>query len=729
MKTTRRFLASLIVATACALLAWFNPAASARQAPGAPVAIDGDDIGGVVTGPKGPEAGVWVIAETTELPTKFNRSVVTDDRGRYVIPDLPKAHYNVWVRGYGLVDSPKVAGVPGTALNLTAVIAPNARAAAQYYPAQYWYSLIKVPDKSEFPGTGPTGNGISTNLKSQAEWLRLMKTDSCESCHQMGSKGTREIPELFRKQFPTSSAAWERRVQSGQAGPGMFNSLTNGFGRRAVTMFADWTDRIAAGEVPPAPPRPQGVERNVVVTQWDWADPKAYLHDEIASDRRNPTLNANGKLYGAAEISADYLPWLDPVNHTIGRVPVPVRDPKTPYAAPMEGFQPSAYWGSEAIWTSKANVHNPMFDQKGRVWFTSRIRGNENPAFCKQGSTHPSAVLTPTTTSGRQLAVYDPKTDKVTLVDTCYSTHHLFFAEDANNTLWTSSGGGGGVVGWLNTKMFDETGDEAKSQGWTALIVDSNGNGKRDAYTEADQPADPAKDRRINAAFYGVMPSPDGTVWGSVLGFPGSLVHLIPGSNPPATALAEVYEFPWGNSKTDAQGFGPRGMDVDRNGVVWVAAASGHYGSFDRRLCKGKLNGPQAMGQQCPEGWRMYQTPGPQFKGVSDSGSADSHYYNWVDQFDTLGMGRNLPIITGNSSDALHVLNPQTARFTTLRVPYPNGFFAKGMDGRIDDPKGGWKGRGLWSTWATRTPFHNEGGKDMQSKVVKFQMRPDPLAK
>src|SRR5580765_188346 len=238
MKTTRRFLASLIVATACALLAWFNPAASARQAPSAPVAIDGDDIGGVVTGPKGPEAGVWVIAETTELPTKFNRSVVTDDNGRYVIPDLPRAHYNVWVRGYGLVDSPKVPGTPGTALNLTAVPAPNPRAAAQYYPAQYWYSLIKVPDKREFPGTGPMGNGINPNMKSQAEWLRLMKTDSCESCHQMGSHGTREVPALFTKAFPTSAAAWERRIQSGQAGQNMMGGINSLGAKRAFAMLA-----------------------------------------------------------------------------------------------------------------------------------------------------------------------------------------------------------------------------------------------------------------------------------------------------------------------------------------------------------------------------------------------------------------------------------------------------------------------------------------------------------
>jgi hypothetical protein len=213
-----------------------------------------------------------------------------------------------------------------------------------------------------------------------------------------------------------------------------------------------------------------------------------------------------------------------------------------------------------------------------------------------------------------------------------------------------------------------------------------------------------------------------------VLGFPGAIVRINPGSNPPATTLAEMYELPWGNPKAEVQGFSPRGLDVDRNGVVWTVLASGHFASFDRRRCKGPLNGPAATGQHCPEGWRLYQTPGPQFKGVTDSGSADSHYYDWVDQFDTFGMGRNTPIATGNGSDSLLALSPETARFTVLRVPYPNGFFAKGLDGRIDDPKAGWKGKGLWSTWATRAPFHNEGGTKMQSKVVHFQMRPDPLA-
>ena len=242
------------------------------------------------------------------------KTVVTDDQGRYVVPDLPKATYNVWVRGYGLVDSPKVQSAPGKALNLKAVIAPNARAAAEYYPAGYWFSLIDVPGKHEFPGTGDKGNGIAPTMRSQAEWLRSLKNGGCWGCHQLGNKATREIPKAFGN-FPSPVAAWDRRVQSGQAGAGMSSALNN-FGRqRILKTFADWTDRIAAGEVPPAPPRPQGQERNVVITQWDWADPKAYLHDEASTDRRNPTVNANGLIYGAMELSKDYLPVLDPVRN------------------------------------------------------------------------------------------------------------------------------------------------------------------------------------------------------------------------------------------------------------------------------------------------------------------------------------------------------------------------------------------------------------------------------
>jgi hypothetical protein len=515
-------------------------------------------------------------------------------------------------------------------------------------------------------------------------------------------------------------------VKSGQAGAGMSTAL-NGFGRgRVLKMFADWTDAVRGGALPPAPKRPQGVERNVVITQWDWADPKAYLHDEVTSDKRNPRVNANGPVYGSLEASVDYLTVLDPKSGRTNRLELQLKDPKTP---PVPAFmpKPSVAWGDEATWTSRTSAHSFAMDGKGRVWTAQKIRQNTTPSFCQQGSSHPSAKAFPIKESGRQVSAWDPQTKQFTLVDLCFATHHLAFAEDANNTLWFCSGGGE-VVGWLNTKVLDETKDEQKAQGWTAFVLDTNGNGKRDAYVEPNQPVDPTKDKRIITPFYGVIPSPvDGSIWGSILGFPGSIVRLTPGSNPPETALSEIFELPYGNPAATIQGYGPRGIDIDRNGVVWTGVSSGHLASFDRRKCKGPLNGPKATGQHCPEGWAFYPMPGPQFKGVTDSGSADSGYYNWVDQHNTLGLGANVPIAPG--SEGLMALSPETKQFTVLRVPYPNGFYAKLLDGRIDDPKAGWKGKGVWSTFSSKAIFHTEGGKGVTSKVVKFQVRPDPLAK
>jgi len=696
-----------------------------RVAAQAAMAMDADDIGGVVTGPRGAEAGVWVIAESTNLPTTLRKIVVTDDQGRYLVPDLPKGDYNVWVRGYGLVDSPKVPAAPGKALNLTAVPAPNAKAAAEYYPALYWFALMHLPPKSDFPGTGPTGNGISPNIKSQGEWIRqVVNTDGCTGCHQLGNKATREIPTSLGT-FETSEDAWDRRIQSGQAGGAMSARFTQVGRTRALAMYADWTDQVAKGKLPAAAPaRPQGRERNVVVSMWDWADPKVYLHDEIGTDKRNPTVNANGPVYGALEESADYLPVVDPARNTAAQIKLQVRDPKTPSQANNPPAQPSPYWGDEAIWTSQTTAHSLAMDGQARVWIAARIRPNATPAFCQQGSNHPSAMAFPIAQNGRQMQLYDPKTRQVTTIDTCFGTHHLNF--DDNGVLWFT--GGGPVEGWFDTKVYDKTHDEQKAQGWTVFVLDTNGNGKRDAYVEPDQPIDPTKDKRVNTPFYGVAPSPvDGSIWGSVLGMPGSLVRLVPGPNPPATALSEVYEVPWNNPKASGQGFAPRGMDVDSHNVVWTVLSSGHLASFDRRKCKGPLNGPTATGQHCPEGWSLYPLPGPNYQGAVDSGSADSAYYDFVDRFDMLGLGKDVPLATGNESEGLLAL--VDGKFMTFRVPYPMGFYAKGIDGRIDDAKAGWKGKGIWTSISTRAPFHMEGGRGTTSKLVKFQVRPDPLAK
>jgi hypothetical protein len=432
------------------------------------------------------------------------------------------------------------------------------------------------------------------------------------------------------------------------------------------------------------------------------------------TDRRNPTVNGYGRLYGAPELSTDYFPILDPARNVATTFKAPVRDADTPTTHADPVAAPSPYWGDEPIWDSKANAHNPMLDHLGRVWYTARIRGAANPAFCKRGSDHPSAKLFPTEQSGRQLAVLDPKTEKYTFIDTCFGTHHLQFAEDANHTLWTS--GGGQVVGWLDTKKFDQTGDAAAAQRWAPLVLDTNGNGKLDQWTEPNQPANEKLDTRIAAGFYAVMPNPaDGSVWGSAaFRYPGSVVRFDPRS-----MLAEIYHVP-------LPGFGVRGADIDRNGVVWVSLGSGHLGEFDRRKCKGALNGPQATGNHCPEGWAFHNLPGPGFAELPQF-SVESSYYTWVDQHDTLGLGKNVPIATGNLFDGVHAFVDK--KFVTLRIPYPLGFYTKGFEGRIDDAKTGWKGRGLWVPSGDRTPWHKEGGKGTKPLVVHFQLRPHPLAK
>jgi hypothetical protein len=684
---------------------------------GSDIGIGASDLGGTVTSPSGPEAGVWVIAETTDLPTRYAKMVVTDDRGRYVIPGLPKASYSVWVRGYGLVDSPKLRAEPGKILNLTAVPAPTEAAAAQYYPAIYWYSMLEIPPVGEFGG----GSRIPKE-RTQADWLKQMKNIGCIGCHQLGQASTRSIPAAFAH-LP-SEEAWVRRLQAGQSGEQMTNQLAGNFAAVPYRYYAEWTDRIARGALPFAKPqRPQGVERNVVVTSWEWSTEKHYLHDLIASDRRNPTVNAYGPVYGSPEYSTDNMPILDPKSARVTTFKMPVADRAMPeslgpgHAATVQPMGPSAYWGEEKLWDTRANNHNAMFDKKGRVWLAASVRGRQNPAFCRKGSDHPSAKAFPLEMSSRQVAMLDPKTMKYTFVDTCFGTHHPQFGYDADDTLWLS--GTGPVAGWINTRMFEQTGDAAQSQGWSPFILDTNGNGRRDEYAEPNQPIDPAKDKRIAPASgpYAVMPSPvDGSVWYTVGVFAGTPAFL---RFDPKTQLAEVFNMP-------APGYGVRGGDIDRNGVLWGSGSSGHLISFDRRKCKGPLNGPKATGDHCPEGWSFHQYPGPGFRGLGEN-SAESSYYTWVDQHNTLGLGENIPMSTANLNDGFVAL--KDGRMILLRIPYPMGFYAKGFDGRIDDPNAGWKGRGLWSTSGDRTPWLMEGGKGSKPRAVHIQLRPDPLAR
>src|SRR5215203_24822 len=341
----RQVLFSTVAAIGIAAMAATVPDPLAAQQ--SVVAINKYDIGGVVAGPGGPEAGVWVIAETTDLPTKYAKIVVTDDQGRYVVPDLPTANYQVWVRGYGLVDSPKMRAKPGQQLNLTAVTAPSPAAAAHYYPAIYWYTMMKIPPAKDFGGHTDIPKNITRDT-----WLQRMNNVDCIGCHQLGQAATRTIPAQFGR-FESGADAWIRRISSGQSGEMMTNRIAGQLGGAPYKYFGDWTDRVAKGELPKAKPaRPAGVERNLVVTTWDWSTPDKYLHDLISSDRRNPTVNANGPLYGAPEYASDLIPILDPVANTATSYRAPVRDADMPlslgpgHAAALTPMQPSAYWGA-----------------------------------------------------------------------------------------------------------------------------------------------------------------------------------------------------------------------------------------------------------------------------------------------------------------------------------------------------------------------------------------------
>ena len=503
-------------AAAIGIAAMISPLPARAQAqPAAQVAIDNDDIGGVVTGAGGPEAGVWVIAETTDLPTRFTRSVVTDDQGRYVIPDLPTANYEVWVRGYGLVDSPKMRAKPGQHLDLAAVKAPNERAAAHYYPAIYWFVMMKLPPEKDFGGSTDIPKNITRDM-----WRRQMNNVDCIGCHQLGQEATRTIPSQFGP-FKSGEDAWIRRISSGQSGEMMTNRIAGQFGGAPYKYFGDWTDRVAKGELPKnKPPRPSGVERNLVVTTWDWSTPDKYMHDLVSTDRRNPTVNANGPLYGSPEYSTDNSPVLDPKTNTVSFFKMPVADPAMPvslgpgHAGAVKPTAPSAYWGDQILWDTRANNHNAMFGKDGRVWLAATVRGMDNPAWCKKGSDNQYAKVFPIDKSPRQAAVLDLKTKEYKFIDTCFGTHHPQFGYDADNTLWMS--GTGPVAGWINTKVSGTRPTTRRRRvGWFPFVLDTNGNGKLDEFTEPGKP-EQGKDMRMNVGSgpYAVMPNPnDGSIW------------------------------------------------------------------------------------------------------------------------------------------------------------------------------------------------------------------------
>ncbi len=257
----------------------------------------GNDPTGVIEGTVAtdgaPEAGVWVIAETESTPTPMRKIVVTDDAGRFVVPQLPDGDYEVWVRGYGLRDSAKVPATVGATVAMETETA-TPREAARIYPSNYWLSMYEPPDTS-------------------ADWMTDFKL-TCMLCHQFGS-------------IPTRAGTTFEFVEAGLKKSNVMNAGVERLGGdEFIQSLADWGAKIEAGEIPAeTPPRPQGLERNMVITQWDYGDESTYAHDEIATDKRDPTVNANGRVWGV-DLGNDRLLWVDPNTNETGEYEVPTRD-------------------------------------------------------------------------------------------------------------------------------------------------------------------------------------------------------------------------------------------------------------------------------------------------------------------------------------------------------------------------------------------------------------------
>jgi hypothetical protein len=674
MRNVTRGMWAALLAVIC-LMTWSAAGRQNLPSRGADsgIPVDQTNIGGVVVNSSGgkPEAGVWVIAETKSLPVPFRKIVVTDDQGRFLVPDLPIGAYELWVRGYGLKDSERVKASRGDNVKVQVANAATPQEAAKIYPAGYWTSLIHPPAKEQLP----------LAYHSQEQWLAEFRA-GCNQCHQIGMLAMRGY---------TDAKVWDTflRLNSGM------NRAADTLGRDLLEKtLADWATRIKAGEVPAAPPRPNGIERNFVVSQWDWANKDSFIHDVISTDKRNPLLYPKGKVYGADRTGGGVVWALDPLRNTVEKVQVVPRI--TQGLSTKLDYYHGNTGGDEGVdqtaheWM--ASPHNPMLDGHGRLWMTVPIRPpgvENNPKWSAStvalDTDNPAAIdiaakALVSRSHGMQLGYYDTKTGKFVGVDTSYDTHHLQF--DWQSRIWSD----GDVLGMLDTAKLDL----------------NNVEGTESAAQKAWMRVDMKEKKVIPTTGYAVAISPDGKVWVPVpqVDGPQNKIFVLD----PKTHKYTDYLLPPPLRV-------PHGIDFSTDGILWFSAGSGYLGRLDPKTGK----------------FTSWELPGAKFTGTGqETGSTEYPYFLWVDQFDTLGLGKNTVIVTGTTTDSMLIFDPNKESFSIFRMPYPMPFYTRGLDGRIDDPKAGWKGRGLWMTYSSYMPKFTE---TKLGSVDHVQLRPNPLAK
>ena len=359
-------------------------------------------------------------------------------------------------------------------------------------------------------------------------------------------------------------------------------------------MYADWTDRIAAGELPAAEPsRPQGKERNVVVTMWDWADPKVYLHDEIASDKRNPDgQRQRPDLRRARRERRLSARSIDPKTHT--RVddqaaPFASRTRRAPSSTPPAG--PSPYWGDEAIWNSQTTVHSFAMDKQARVWAAARVRKPADAGVVPSGIGSSVRKALPDQSGAARPEHVRPEDQAA------HDHRHVLHVgprelrRQRRALVIVRTGGRRGLV--RHTDLGQDARREAGAGLERVRRSTTTATASATPTPSRTSPPIPTKDKRLNVQFYG--DSPANRRLGVGIG-PGHAGRARPLRSRRASAgdgaVGGTTRCRGTTRSAKVQGFAPRGMDIDSKNVVWTVLSSGHLASFDRSKCKGPLNGP-----------------------------------------------------------------------------------------------------------------------------------------
>ena len=446
---------------------------------------------------------------------------------------------------------------------------------------------------------------MPATLKSQGQWLDIVKTDGCYSCHQLGNKATRTIPKALG-QFENSTEAWEARIQSGQASENMVSNIGRLDTQRALKLFADWTDRIAAGELPAEQPsRPQGVERNVVVTHVGLGrrqdlSARRDRHRQARPDRQRQWPDLRRDRRRARRTCRCSTRSRTRRRRSTSRCATRTRRVSDRHAGCRARRRTGATSGSgtarPACTTRCSTRRGASGSPRASAAETIRLSAGRARTIRR-----PSCSRSRRAT--RQLAMYDPKTQKVhadrhllhdasPAIRVRCQQHAVDQRRRRRRTRWSAGS---------TRRSFWRPATPPQSQGWTALVLDTNGNGKRDDYVEPNQPVDPGEGQAHRRRPLRHLGHPtDGTIWGTLVRLSRRVVHLIPGANPPATALAEYYEVPSTSRRRRCTAIRRAAWISTRKGVVWMPLASGHLASFDRRKCEGSAERAECDRQALP---------------------------------------------------------------------------------------------------------------------------------